>query len=1073
MTDQQEVLTLKQEVADEYLKKFKDELWFLKSLAILPIENKIKDILLSDQKVSGSFEDLDIGFWKYIVNVVSPTTAEQIFTFLKEKQELLVSNHTKEELQHLHNQILGIPDAPSTSASANSSVNNSNSSSNTDTPHNAVVDWVVVAGIWTTGIVWASTIEKMAKGKKLSEVINPKETQQLLNQLADDFARKAENPKIPNFMKKNFKKSAEIFRDGAKLDKETVHALEVRQKLESKLPFSVLKKWLNIPKSTAKLLQGLDKTALEELARIKDMSKVRTFLESKWIIGLSDEVIRAFSLSWQVGDVEWLISICAASSKIVSLGKALKCVGIIDALALWFSAWALMENKNEAQEMAKINALRADVHRQKGNIQFWAVDVWSTAAIALITTCTMIGSIAPGIGTAIGFAVWVAAYGASELIAAYYAKKEFYAQNEIELRNQYRTEVKQALVQAISSENNGFDVSLKKQVEYEKGRPLTTIEDAWRALIWQEWLENWEYSLIQQQQAQHLSDEEFKKTLDAQQLTLYTQQTEKLSSLVDLRLSYIKQQQVSPDFASIEQILADSQTFACMKDTSSDQYISGCSTISEYQQKYKERLMQDDAAWFSALETLYAQNPSRFESIYQWSNYYEQILSASKDDTSLKDSYDILHQNISFLHHYAQRKHFGQGIEYSNSFTLAYDNTHSDIDLNYLESFLKTWKTDTIPSYTEDQMKSYFISNALEDRLASDFEVADSIGQNVLYRVAREFHGYSGHNDMNALMQYFQSGKENALWLYYDKWWYINNDWAIDKDIDLHYIESHSVQETINHWRISDALVTATGHEDESLNTAFWTRFEKILDEEKSYKNPDHCAQIQQEVIDYISQAAGSFVELPVDLVVKAKKVGLWDVNKFLFSFQQGRLIAYTGAGWSTEQLHFTWIPVDISYVGGNLTTGASVVQETQQDKNVSATFAAVQDMIEHRDPRIILPNRGKIHFDAQTKELISRWWSRKIDITGLKIEWLSLQFNTIKELLIAANFLNRCKHTYPDVKDFYTGSMMGIDYGIYRSESWLDTQIWDVDTIKEICPSLLDSNNDVYQSFVNCMNTL
>ncbi|HCB51519.1 TPA: hypothetical protein DEP21_03000 [Patescibacteria group bacterium] len=83
------------------------------------------------------------------------------------------------------------------------------------------------------------------------------------------------------------------------------------------------------------------------------------------------------------------------------------------------------------------------------------------------------------------------------------------------------------------------------------------------------------------------------------------------------------------------------------------------------------------------------------------------------------------------------------------------------------------------------------------------------------------------------------------------------------------------MQETINHWRISDALVTATGHEDESLNTAFWTRFEKILDEEKSYKNPDHCAQIQQEVIDYISQAAGSFVELPVDLVVKAKKVGL------------------------------------------------------------------------------------------------------------------------------------------------------------------------------------------------------
>jgi len=47
------------------------------------------------------------------------------------------------------------------------------------------------------------------------------------------------------------------------------------------------------------------------------------------------------------------------------------------------------------------------------------------------------------------------------------------------------------------------------------------------------------------------------------------------------------------------------------------------------------------------------------------------------------------------------------------------------------------------------------------------------------------------------------------------------------------------------------------------------------------------------------------------------------------------------------------------------------------------------------------------------------------------------------------------------------------LDYGIYRDESGIDTQIVDLDMIKEKMPSLLDTNNDVKTVFISYINNL
>ena len=114
----QSVEQLKQEISEQYIKDFKKELWWIKSLAIFPIENKVKKILTWEINLPNKFDEIEeFGWRKNIINFVTPETASKIFNFMKEKRLEIEKRKTEKDLLDLKNEILGINPQSDQSAS--------------------------------------------------------------------------------------------------------------------------------------------------------------------------------------------------------------------------------------------------------------------------------------------------------------------------------------------------------------------------------------------------------------------------------------------------------------------------------------------------------------------------------------------------------------------------------------------------------------------------------------------------------------------------------------------------------------------------------------------------------------------------------------------------------------------------------------------------------------------------------------------------------------------------------------------------------------------------------------------
>lgn len=96
-------------------------------------------------------------------------------------------------------------------------------------------------------------------------------------------------------------------------------------------------------------------------------------------------------------------------------------------------------------------------------------------------------------------------------------------------------------------------------------------------------------------------------------------------------------------------------------------------------------------------------------------------------------------------------------------------------------------------NFNEKQVK--ILSYANEERTI-DLPISSSTSQNILYRLANEFYGYTGKNDAMELMQYYGEGTGHVHGLYYKDGRYINNDWAHDgQKIDLSFLDDLALSE--------------------------------------------------------------------------------------------------------------------------------------------------------------------------------------------------------------------------------------------------------------------------------------
>ena len=103
----QSVEQLKQEISEQYIKDFKKELWWLKSLALFPIEKKIKKILSWELNLPDKFNEVEeFWWWKDVINFVSPDMARRIFEFMKEKRSKNYKNSRVKFYDNQFNKLL-------------------------------------------------------------------------------------------------------------------------------------------------------------------------------------------------------------------------------------------------------------------------------------------------------------------------------------------------------------------------------------------------------------------------------------------------------------------------------------------------------------------------------------------------------------------------------------------------------------------------------------------------------------------------------------------------------------------------------------------------------------------------------------------------------------------------------------------------------------------------------------------------------------------------------------------------------------------------------------------------------
>lgn len=995
----------KEELAGEYLAEFKKELWFFKWSIISIFAGRLKKMMASDESLGDDITGVKLNFLEKMLVNISPTTAERVFLFVKEKQEKLQTAKTVQELEMLKSWIL--PPFPSST----SEVDNGTWTSDLDQSGDAADGWEIseeekveaekiqeaekkyadeaqqekdqqgkdktnniIAGVWVGWWFWLTVwsidkIYKLQDSKMISNNIDLKTPEQFANKMRGQFedlskqlAKEAQlNPKLNKFQSQAMSKSAKEFEKIAKeVDKGTLEAVDMLGKLERKLPASLLK---SIDPKDAEMLIKLGSEELDEIITINKLTtitenaknlQIEEILKAKGIKGMNKEVINTLKLADDVAELKGMVKVLTKLKWIKGFMKWIKWIALLDLMSTWFDVRILLEGLDDAELYRKANAMRADTKREHQWVQFGASV--AITALGIIGTCAAVwSSVFPGLWTIVWLAAWGLWFVMYQAIDIYYNKVEFFMQNEADFKKQYRTEIKQAIVQSAWAEAFEMNESTRKKAAREKGAEITTAKDAWKVLIRQEEYEKQEYSMIQQLYYSDLTEEEFLKTLTAEEAKTYQEQKTAINKVIDIRFSYIQRytdpktkeyQEFTTAMTSsmgikkVEKIIADSKTYYDMQQTGPDQYIAWCTDIHDYKKKFWEKLQSEDTKLFAIGEKMWKENPYKFIEIYHGVKSYENIFDNQKEQETDQTMIDTIQKNIDFIKRFHAYKTMGLPIEEEQRLSISI----REVDNKKIEEMLISSNFDIVNSYTPDNVKWYLTNNGITDRMETKIEVADSVGQNIIYRIATEIHGYSWANDMTSLIQFFSMGKENATGLYYDDKWIINNDRAVDKSIDISEFDTMSAEDIMkkitkpnrknrilaaavpsplgpvgvilwatgvyNIYGFTDdasSIDTDTESMDDDLNAEYMTRLKNIVYQEKALALPETKKLVEQKIVEYITTNVKDegYIELPYYLIIAAKKSGIGDLQKCLFTKKNNQIVACTNKLYITEKLDF------------------------------------------------------------------------------------------------------------------------------------------------------------------------
>ncbi len=937
----QPVEQLKQEISEQYIKDFKKELWWLKSLALLPIEKKVKKILAWEINLPDKFNEVEEFWWrKDIINFVSPDIARKIFEFMKEKRLEIEKRKTEQELQDLKNEVLWLPTQQETdsqqwdqqswqqqweqqqteSQQAETQEQPSQQEWNNENWNtNSAVAWAVAswAWFWATMAMWK--LAESANYKKLAEWLDAKQVRTTIEsgiQALEKYKNSVNDLRLSSRQIKSIDKHISKLKSW--LDSvwdDSIALLKTWGELENtpphnRLPRSVVenawlsqKQLLRIEKYSDEMSELIQSARAEGVSEDEIVKRLQNLLKEKDVSWISDEVLKSLASAKDATEIKKMTKILRHGSRINRFIQTLAWAMLIDVACLWLDVWVYLESKKEAELIAKVNEARAENKRTQAN---WQLGIWIGSVVFegwLILTCTLIWTWTGGwIWALIWLGVWALATWASMWVDTFYFDvQDFYLQNKEDFVREKKSKINQAILQWLHNKKN-WDVSLNEIIwAPDKEVKEQSLRDACRSMIFLDEIQDGKfnyYTPFLEYAASGKKKEDYVATLNEDQRKQFEEERTKLEAQIALRMEYIEKNfewrkildalKAWKGMDSLNSLFTESRIYWEMK---SDGKWNERTDFHTNLRRYKtEYFSEFPAEKLQKIEKLKQEHPLLYQELMVTASLTS-LLGEDEENSNYTENVKLVKKYQDWLK-----------LTQTDMEKIAMEIPDSHKNVNFVEKLLEA-------DFDITKVKFWNIS---EERLIGlvwlneernwEIETSDDPFQNTLYRLAKELFGYTGKNTKEWVMQFYSEEDWNVHGIYYKDEWIINNDWAKDSAVQWSvwkwkvFNSQAEVDAYINEFMsknmTGDSIDTATESVDTYLQKEFKTKFRAILKEELSPRTKQNQEKIKKDISDFVKAQSknGEYIELPYFMLIQARKAGLWDLQRQFFRWNNWKL---------------------------------------------------------------------------------------------------------------------------------------------------------------------------------------
>ena len=924
---------LKSEISEKYLDDFKEQLWFLKSLVLLPIKDDIKKILSWETNLPQKFDEVkEFWWWKNIINFVTPDIANQIFTFMKEKRTEIETRKTEEELQALKNEILtGVKthakETPQILASSSSS-NQENmqavlqagevawdphqksdpqflshdkkekytQESEKDSPAKSMAMGVAagVAGVWAT-----LGLDRVIRGYETRNITKNLSPEQIKDQLnwALETMKKQRNALESRLSSKQLKvldkNIDELSKGFANFDKEAIDLLKSWDSLGGKIPNKIL------------FHLGLDPKTLKQISLLSDQligkspAEIQAILKSNNILNVGDDLVESFSKAASKAELESMCTLLSRGTKLNRAIKTFKGAMLFDMACLWFDVYVYLEDNKEADLIAKVNEMRASNKYTRANVQL-GIGVVSVAIEALLM-CTSLWSAWWPIGALIW--AWVGGLTAAAAIGVdtlYFDVKDFYLQNKEDFLRQKRSQLNQTILQWLYNKENWNTTLNEKLWAPELTQKAKSLNDAIWSMLFIDELENgdlWGSSQILFSYLQSGKKKaDFELGLSQEEKQRFDLARKQVEEKVKQRFDYLKTFFESGDVVRkiekwggmryLDNLVNQSRVYQMLKSQNKwNTNLNFNQNLDLYQKEYFKDFSPEK---IKKLQNLEKTNPELYQEILVTSDL-SSLLSEDEKDQNYTENVKLVKAMQDWERLITWDGFARLQIPDSNKNVAFIENLlRKDFDLSQTQ-YPQIWKEDV----------ATIVENRQERRW--NLNVSDDPMQNVLYRLACELYGYTGENDKAQLMQFYSEDVANNHGIYFSSERKLNKDWLIDGGIDTRLVSGFPASQLDvkvdqimkkEFKTLTSSIDTPTENIDKNLQKEFENKIRAILKSELSYRTIEKQNEIKNQISAFVSKNAqgGKYIEFPYYLLLQAKKAGFWDLQRQFFTMKNGKL---------------------------------------------------------------------------------------------------------------------------------------------------------------------------------------